>query len=279
MKNLPIVAGVTVTTDKEGRFNLNALHKASGLGDHKKPSEWLRLKNTKELIDSLMNNQSGDSHSAQKVIKVNNGGTNQGTFAHELLAVSYAGWISPAFQLQVNQVFINYRTGKYSTSNVIPLETRLPEVSDNFVAAKKITEAMGLEGNQAVLSANVITRKVTGVDVMELAEVKYLINEEQELLHTPTQLGEKFRMSAQEINKLLANCGLQKNVEYKKGKKRWELTEKGREFGKYQDSGRKHSDGKPVMNIGWFETVLTELVKYGEKLKSELPMSIVSGFK
>lgn len=168
---------------------------------------------------------------------------------------------------------------KVLTSNVIPLKTRLPEVSDNFIAAKKISEAIGLEGNQAVLSANVMTRKVTGVDVMELAEVKYLVNEEQELLHTPTQLGEKFRMSAQEINKLLANCGLQKNVEYKKGKKRWELTEKGREFGKYQDSGRKHSDGKPVMNIGWFETVLTELVKYGEKLKSELPMSIVSGFK
>lgn len=35
-----------------------------------------------------------------------------GTFAHELLAISYAGWISPAFQLPVNQVFMDYRTGK-----------------------------------------------------------------------------------------------------------------------------------------------------------------------
>jgi len=34
-----------------------------------------------------------------------------GTFAHELLAISYAGWISPAFHLKVNQVFIDYRTG------------------------------------------------------------------------------------------------------------------------------------------------------------------------
>ena len=40
------------------------------------------------------------------------GGLSQGTFAHELLAISYAGWISPAFQLQVNQVFLDYRTGK-----------------------------------------------------------------------------------------------------------------------------------------------------------------------
>ncbi|HAX5210387.1 TPA: KilA-N domain-containing protein, partial [Escherichia coli] len=33
-------------------------------------------------------------------------------FAHELLAVEYAGWISPVFRLHVNQTFIDYRTGK-----------------------------------------------------------------------------------------------------------------------------------------------------------------------
>lgn len=35
--SLPVVAGVEITTDAEGRFNLNALHKASGESDHKKP--------------------------------------------------------------------------------------------------------------------------------------------------------------------------------------------------------------------------------------------------
>ncbi|WP_277992788.1 phage antirepressor KilAC domain-containing protein [Yersinia enterocolitica] len=40
------------------------------------------------------------------------GGVNQGTFAHELLAIEYAGWISPAFRLQVNQTFLDYKTGK-----------------------------------------------------------------------------------------------------------------------------------------------------------------------
>lgn len=41
--SLPVIAGVEITTDAEGRFNLNALHKASGLGSAKKPSNWLRL--------------------------------------------------------------------------------------------------------------------------------------------------------------------------------------------------------------------------------------------
>lgn len=272
MSNLPVVAGVTVTTDKEGRFSLNALHRASEAEKKSSPSYWLALQGTKDLISELEKNTT-------EITVVSSSGRNGGTFAHELLAVSYAGWISAEFQLKVNQVFLDYRAGKYIANNVIPLESRLPVVADNFIAAKKIAETMGLVGNQAVLSANIMTRKVTGIDAMELAEVKYLVNEEQELLHTPTDLGVKFHMSAQEINKLLAKCGLQVNIEYKKGKKRWELTEKGRVFGKYQDSGRKHSDGKPVMNIGWYESVLSELVKYGEKLRSELPMSIVSGFR
>ena len=48
-----------------------------------------------------------------------NGGTQQGTFAHELLSISYAGWISPRYQLQVNQVFLDYKNNA-STSLALP---------------------------------------------------------------------------------------------------------------------------------------------------------------
>ncbi len=109
--NTPMIAGVEITTDEAGRFNLNALHRASGTGDHKAPNQWLRTKQAKELISELTN-QTANSQSGHEVLKVINGGVAPGTFAHELLAISYAGWISPAFQLQVNQVFLDYRTGK-----------------------------------------------------------------------------------------------------------------------------------------------------------------------
>lgn len=102
------IAGVEISTDAEGRFDLNALHKASGMGGHKKPSEWLRTKQAIELIVEL----SGNSRLGQEVVNSVKGGTAPGTFAHELLAVEYAGWISPAFRLKVNQTFIDYRTGK-----------------------------------------------------------------------------------------------------------------------------------------------------------------------
>lgn len=72
--HLPVIAGVEITTDAEGRFNLNALHKASGLGQHKKPAKWLANQSTVELIREL-ENQSPNSGLA---LKVNHGG-----FEHE----------------------------------------------------------------------------------------------------------------------------------------------------------------------------------------------------
>lgn len=129
--SLPVIAGVEITTDSEGRFNLNALHKASGLGEHKRPSKWLSIDPTKELISELIN-QSPLEGLAQNPINAIKGGANPGTFAHELLAISYAGWISPAFQLQVNQVFLDYRTGKLQ-----PVQQRDPMEVLNDPAAMR----------------------------------------------------------------------------------------------------------------------------------------------
>lgn len=135
-ERLPVIAGVEITTDAVGRFNLNALHKASGAGKEKAPNEWLRLKQAKELIaeleaNLLKNIQTGNLRSAQKSVNVVNGGTAPGTFAHELLAIEYAGWISPSFRLQVNQTFLDFRTGKLA-----PVNSSLPDFNDPAASAR-----------------------------------------------------------------------------------------------------------------------------------------------
>ncbi|AMO58139.1 phage antirepressor KilAC domain-containing protein [Endozoicomonas montiporae] len=121
---MPVIAGITIHQDDQGRFNLNALHHASGAIDSKKPSEWLRSKQVQELVDEL----SGNSHLGCAPVNSVKGGVTPGTFAHELLAISYAGWISPSFQLQVNQTFIDYRKGKLKP---VPAE---PENDSDFLA-------------------------------------------------------------------------------------------------------------------------------------------------
>ena len=102
---LPMVAGVEVNQDQQGRYNLNALHKASGLGNSKIPSRWLVNDSTKELIAEL----SQSTNSGFGVVEVIRGGSSPGVYAHQSLAVSYAGWISPKFQLSVNQAFIDLK--------------------------------------------------------------------------------------------------------------------------------------------------------------------------
>lgn len=123
-EHLPVIAGVEITTDAAGRFNLNALHKASGLGANKAPAQWLRTQTAKSLIAEL------EKETVQICI-VSDEGRNGGTFAHELLAIEYAGWISPSFRLQVNQTFLDFRTGKLA-----PVNSSLPDFNDPAASAR-----------------------------------------------------------------------------------------------------------------------------------------------
>lgn len=151
--NAPVICGVEITTDEEGRFNLNALHKASGgQADHKKPSEWLRTKQAQELISEL----SGNSHLGQEVVKVTKGGTSPGTFAHELLAISYAGWISPAFQLQVNQTFLDYRTGRLAKPDISSITRK--DIAYLLIASEEENERLRLENDQMKPDAQALQR-------------------------------------------------------------------------------------------------------------------------
>lgn len=93
MKNQIKLANKIIALDECDRVSLNTLHQLSGKGSAKKPDNWLRLQSTQELITEIT--QFSDLRTAP--LQVINGGVNRGTYAHELLAVSYAGWISPRF--------------------------------------------------------------------------------------------------------------------------------------------------------------------------------------
>lgn len=166
--NLPVICGVDINTDAEGRFNLNSLHKASGGRDAKRPKSWLATKQAQELVDELRQNPAF----GEGVIKIIKGGTSPGTFAHELLAIEYAGWISPAFRLQVNQTFLDFKAGKLQTAfdpmaalndavflrgtllsyseKVIALEHKVEEMQPDVEALERIAKA---EGSMCITSA------------------------------------------------------------------------------------------------------------------------------
>ena len=98
MYNLKI-AGTPIRRDAEGRYSLVDLYRASGSNPKNKPSEWLRNRQTKELIEEL--NKEGNKAG----IPAYSTSQKSGTFVVRPLVYAYAMWISPAFNLRVIRAF------------------------------------------------------------------------------------------------------------------------------------------------------------------------------
>ena len=91
----------------DGLYSLNDLHKASGNDNKHKPANFIRLENTKGLINEIercSDVSNGTNSIAYRIIQ---GGHSeqQGTFVCRELVYSYAMWISPRFQLLVIRAF------------------------------------------------------------------------------------------------------------------------------------------------------------------------------
>lgn len=95
-----VIADVAIRTDAEGRYCLNDLHRASGGNPVNRPGEWLRNKQTQQLVAEL----GGAGISAGPVNTVNDG-VNNGTFVAKELVYAYAMWISPTFHLKVIRAY------------------------------------------------------------------------------------------------------------------------------------------------------------------------------
>ncbi|WP_275323331.1 KilA-N domain-containing protein [Xenorhabdus bovienii] len=212
--NLPVIAGVEITTDSEGRFNLNALHKASGESEHKRPSKWLVTEQAKALITELKE-QSPNSGLGQEVIKSVRGGTNPGTFAHELLAVEYAGWISPKFRLQVNQTFIDYRSGRLAPVAPEKSKSGLPEYRRARTLKMSIDAVSSLFALMPNLSSEAkqcaaanIVNPIVGFEAVPLPVL-------EEKYYTAGEVGKMLEVSANKIGRV-ANGHNLKNKQHGK---------------------------------------------------------------
>lgn len=93
--NQLIIANTGIKQDEQGRYCLNDLHRAAGGEARHKPSEWLRNKQTVELVSELEIAGIPAIESKQQV----------GTFVAKELVYSYAMWISPSFNLKVIRAY------------------------------------------------------------------------------------------------------------------------------------------------------------------------------
>lgn len=108
MANAIVIANTTVRRDAAGRYSLNDLHRAAGGEKRHQPSDWLRIQQTKDLVEELRMSSPeipGDESIQpleSKAGPVENGG---GTYVVRELVYAYTMWISPGFHLKVIRTF------------------------------------------------------------------------------------------------------------------------------------------------------------------------------
>lgn len=138
MTNLTILKTAIRTFDN--LYSLNDLHLASGGEDKHRPTFFIRLDTTKDLIKEIESENSDvQICTSTKSLRT---GANKGTWACEELALAYATWISPKFHLVVLRAFIAMHKGEVKNQQLALPE---PEKTyDTNTTAKEIHELVWL---------------------------------------------------------------------------------------------------------------------------------------
>lgn len=106
------IAETTVRMDKEGRYCLNDLHRAAiaegKATDSQRPSNFIKSAGIEAFAQVL-------SEATKRASVVTVKGNKSGTYADELVAIRYAAWIDPAFEIRVYQTFQAVATGKLAS--------------------------------------------------------------------------------------------------------------------------------------------------------------------
>ncbi|EOI1398667.1 TPA: KilA-N domain-containing protein [Citrobacter freundii] len=129
------VNGVSVRVDDEGRYSLNDLHAAAVANgeatESQRPSVFLRSAQIKRFVKALKSKALKSASEQNQPLRVIKGGEQSGAWGVELLAIRYAAWIKPEFEIEVYEVFrtvvrlgINAMSRLNKIDHVINTETK-----------------------------------------------------------------------------------------------------------------------------------------------------------
>lgn len=97
--------GQRIGTDEDGYLCLTDMWRLSGQPEWKKPAQWERLPYTKELAAAL-SEKVGLSH-----LLYTKRGRTGGTYAHVILALAYAEYLSPELGIEVREIALRVYAG------------------------------------------------------------------------------------------------------------------------------------------------------------------------
>lgn len=192
--------------------------------------------------------------------------TDRGIARHAKILETDTAW---EIYEQLEETYFAVRDGKFPDNLSLP--KKLKAVGDVMSGFSRLIGLLGVKGNQRAISAAQATFRETGVNVLELTGVTHLTAAVQELIVTPTQIGERLAPAhaAKDVNLALEAMGYQTVHRFtRKGKKitQWELTDAGKATGaRYDDTAKHHMSGTSVLQIKWTANVIPMVQAYFDK--------------
>ena len=126
-----LINSTEITTDSEGRFSLNDLHRSAGGLNSQKPSLFYRSDSFKKVVEVLK----AQNRALSPIVKKQ--GKNGGTWVCKELVYKYAMWVNAEFEVKVIQTFdqITQKAEPPATLEALNELTRKIE-SDKELASK-----------------------------------------------------------------------------------------------------------------------------------------------
>jgi hypothetical protein len=263
--------GIKVIFDNSNSLYINATKIAKNFG--KQASKWLENKDTKAYINAISQKQNFANGDLVVVRKCGNDLPSTGTWIHKKLIIVFARWLSPDFavwcDIQIEEI-LNSKTSTEPDLEQIEKRVKLVSHSKNlFLDFEQIFLKIGIsEKNELAITSNRAVAKETGIDFIQLAELKgleakekfFTVTELCEIVRNSDQFSKEFKIQIstkdglkprpQNLNLLLefSNFQFRENGE-------WKLTKKGENFGKLSQNKSKYSD-KTVYHLVWSKRVL-----------------------
>ena len=150
--NALTIADTAIRQDAEGRYCLNDLHRAAGGEKRHQPSDWLRLKQTQELIAELAVPGIPGTLKNQPLAVIQ-GGTQQGTYVAKELVYAYAMWISAAFHLKVIRAY-----------DALVAQPAAPAIPQTLPEALRLAADLAEQKAKAEAALAIAAPKVEGFD-------------------------------------------------------------------------------------------------------------------
>ena len=237
-----IIADTPVAINAKGMYSLNDMHKAAMAAGYatesQRPANF--LKSQCEFVAVV------DATGVASVKSIK-GGKNQGTWAIELVAMKYAGWISPVYEVQVYQIAQSIKAGEIAKAVNLSGSQAAKSALDEMRRAKTIDlhlsnierfqrmfPRLGDKANQAFAAA--VLNPSLGIDAIPLPAI-------EEKFYTTTEIAEEMETTAAMLGRIANqhNLKTKNHGEFRlsqsqhgsKQVEQWYWNETGRQAAKY----------------------------------------------